>query len=125
MPDLDVWDDLLDPLIADTFTVTRRAQSTDPTTGRVVITTTQLGPFMGTVVPAARLEMGTDEQHAPKRISVTSSFALQGVVAGYFPDQVIWAGDVYKVVEVENYQRFGTGFTQATCESIDSQDAVA
>ena len=123
MPYLDVSSILLDPDFADRFTVIRRIETVGQT-GRSS-TSNQTFPNIVGVITAADptdLERREDFQSTPRLISIVTKFKLQGEVKGRQPDLVSWIGDNFLVKKIDIYTRFGTGFIQAICESIDRVD---
>ncbi len=123
MPFLDVASVLLDPDLADTFTVLRRTQTIS--TGGIASTSPILTlPAIGVVAAATPDDLirGDATQLMSKSITVDTIFALQGPAPGYQPDVVVWHGDNYVVTHIDDYSNFGAGFVHALCQSIDSID---
>lgn len=129
MPLLDVSDVLLDPMFADKFTVTQRAQ-TIGTNGRVQVTSTVVNNVGGVICMAGPndLQRLDDNQRMGRVISVVTKFRLRGPskdgVIEYQPDIITWDGDLYVVRLVDKYNRYGAGFLEALAGSIKSIDSV-
>lgn len=132
MPFLDVASEtLLDPMIADRFTVKRRLETVD-NHGRSTVATTTTGGIIGVVTAASPndLERLDDMDRAGRHLSIVTKFALQMVAkdsAGnkYKPDLVNFQGNDYVVKYVDPYWKFGGvgGFTQAIVGSINHVDS--
>ena len=125
MPFLDVSELLIDPDLADTFTVNRRTE-TIGTNGRTTIASKLLRGITGvvTAISPSDLDRADGYQVMTRSISVVTKFRLKGEVTGSQPDIVIWRGDNYVVKHVDNYPQFGHGFIQAECTSMDRTDVV-
>mgnify|MGYP003423079087 CR=1 FL=1 len=125
MADLDMSDALLDPLFTSKFQVTRRAETVG-TNGRSVITPTVHPDKLGvvTVASSSDLQRHPEVQITNRSIMIVSKFPLQAESVGFQPDLVIWRGSQYVVRALDPYQHFGSGFTQALCESMDLIDPV-
>jgi hypothetical protein len=126
MPSLDL-SEAFDPEIIDTFDVIRRKQVTNDF-GEADNGSTVFSAVTG-VVDAGddnKIAIHTDEQHFGKTISVVTKFRLRGVSkvgsAEYAPDLILWNGDYFKVIVVEDYSRYGLGWIQAQCTSEDFVD---
>lgn len=127
MPQLDVSEGLGDSLMSgEKFTVIRRQQVVN----NFGETTTQTQNFQvrGSITPA-RSELMREEafQTQTKIIRVITSFRLRFLsekVGGiqYQPDVVLWNGNHYLVRTLDDYSRYGQGFVQAECSSIDFVD---
>lgn len=117
---------VLDPLLADKFNVTRRAESVGAN-GRTVVTPTTTNNVVGVVTMYEDIELLRQEfpeiQFATRVISIVSKFKLQTAVQGYQPDYVTWRGDTYAVKRVSPYPQFGAGFYETVATSIDLTDA--
>lgn len=127
MPDLDVSFVVTDPMLADTFSVTRRQQvlvngemsTTDTVIPNVIGVVTQESPYMLMTNPDAGI--------VPRRIFVASQFDFRGLSqqadgAIYQPDLITWNGTTYKVLGVLPYQRYGEGITEVVAESVTALD---
>lgn len=120
---LDVSWVVMDPMLADTFTVTRRA-STIGSNGRATLSNTAYPNLIGVVTqnqPDA-LVRADDSQQVPRVITVVSKFAFRGAVAGFQPDLITWNGTDYLVKSVSPYSRFGAGFYEAVASSMTAAD---
>lgn len=132
MPFLDVASEtLLDPMLADSFTVTRRLEAVG-NKGRSTTTNTVTNNVIGVVTAASPndLERLEDMDRAGRHLSIVTKFPLQMVAkdsAGnkYKPDLVTFQGDDFIVKYVDPYWKFGGvgGFTQAIVGSINLVDA--
>ena len=125
MPMLDVSFVVSDPMLADTFDVTRNAETID-TNGRLVITTTLTKGVIGTVTqqdPADLLKRD-DGQLVPRCIFIASTFAFRNAVTGFQPDTITWNGSNYKVKQVYPYSRFGQGIYECVAETFVATDPV-
>lgn len=60
-----------------------------------------------------------------KSIYVITPWRLKGQNAYDLPDYVLWGGDEFLVVEVNDYTRYGPGFVEARCVSDKAQDQPA
>lgn len=125
MPTLDVTEVIDSSEFSDTFTVERRSAVVNAN-GRTEVTTSLIPDVNGVVYPTApnNLLRQPDQQNAPQTIDVITTFRLRGPTDGGQPDIVSWAGDRYLVIGLQDYTRWGAGFVQASCSSIDSVDAV-
>lgn len=118
MPSLDVSEAFLEPMFLDGFVVLRQAE-TISNKGRSVITPEEIDGLFGTVCAASPndLERLRDYEFQGNAISIVTNFMLRGVSAannqGFQPDVIVWAGDQYTVVTVQDYARYGVGFIQA------------
>lgn len=125
MPDLDVSFMTMDPMLADTFTVTRRLDSVDAH-GRTTPTTQQVfAGLLGVITQQdpSDLMRRDDGQMMPRLIFVASTFAFRGVSTGYQPDVIAWNGSNYTVKQVYPYSRFGAGMYEAVAESMVAVDS--
>ena len=121
MPLLDVSDILLDPDFCEQLTVLRNPQSV-ANTGNAVVVPVTLNPY-GVVNPNSREEtLRTDDyQSARQSITVLAyNFQFFNPSNGYSSDSVIWNGDTYAVVKVDNWMKYGIGYSKAECDLIQS-----
>lgn len=128
MPFLDV-SDAFDVDTDDTISVIRRQQVIS-TKGRGTTSDTRTDGVVATVCPASgsQLERLADYDAAKKYISVVTIFRLQLQSTGaagvtFKNDQVIWGGSTFEVVTLDDASRYGQGFVEAICASIDYQEA--
>ena len=129
MPYLDVSYSILNPMLADKFSVLRRQEVVD-THGRSTVPFPEW--FTGTVgvVTAASpndLKRHPEVDFTQRTLSVITRFRLFGSAAtvaqqSFKPDLVYLGGDFFIVRTVDPYPRFGAGFVQTLVESIDPQD---
>lgn len=121
MPLLDVSFILDDPLLSDTFSLTRRAETIGDN-GRVTVVTTVFNDLHGVVTqqdPASIMKQ-QEGQYVPRSIFVATRFRARNASVGYQPDVITWAGEEYFVKQVLPYSRYGAGF----CEIIASTQAA-
>lgn len=117
MPQLDLREALLDPLLIDRFQVVRRAETVN-NYGRSTTKNLYFNTF-GVVDSASPndLQRLGDYQFQGGAISVVCQFKLRGVSQearqNYQPDLIQWDSATYIVVTVENYSRYGAGWIQA------------
>jgi len=119
MPEIDVSAALTDPDMLDRLTCTRTAQVLSGT-GVVVTTQQQFLNFYG-VVTSDRgflLKREAAGSRVEGTITVVTKFRLQAQSPGFTADIVTWDGRQYTVVHTDPYNRYGTGFIQATCDLI-------
>lgn len=126
MADIDVSDLMLDPDFVDLagITVIRRPETIN-SQGRSVVASpvTFVGVIASVIpVPDAPMIRGPDQQNLPNLIEVHTKFLLRGVSSGFQPDIVVWNGDQFVVNKVHNYSKYGAGFVQADCSSMDHTD---
>lgn len=123
MPLLDVTSVLFDPDFADAFVVRRRVDGVD-THGRSNPTETVLPDVVGVITAASPNDLDRREgyQASTRSISIVTAFPLFTETNGRQPDIVVWAGSNFVVKHVDLYPRFGAGFFQVECESIDKTD---
>ncbi len=129
MPTLDVTRVLSNPRFADTAVVTFSRITVDPNTGRTVTVEQQQ-----TISCVVTSDMGRNLQRNPEAslstgsILVHSTFTFTeggqstdeaGNVIDLDADIVLWNGRRYTVVTVDDYSRYGAGFTCATCRLLD------
>lgn len=133
MPFLDPDMDAFDLDFWDTISVIRRKQVVS-SKGRGSTTDTRTDGVNAVVCIASgsQLDRIPDYDIAKKYISVTGPFRLQLASSAqpsdpagttYKNDQVIWAGTTFEVVTLDDDSRYGQGWTEAICASIQYQDA--
>lgn len=126
MPILDM-SEAFDYEILDTFEVRRREQNISQM-GRATPVITPIVGVRGVVDSGDdnKIAIATDEVHQGKTLSIVTQFRLRGpskvATDDYLPDLVLWNGDFFKVVLVEDYSRYGRGWIQAQCTSQDFVD---
>jgi hypothetical protein len=123
MPTLDVTRVLANPRFADSITVTRTTTTVDPNTGRPIETKTSQD--LSAVVTSDRgrnLQRNPDAALSEGSIIIHSTFTFtEGGQVGavtYDADVVTWQGRDWTVVTVDDYSRYGAGFTCATCRLL-------
>lgn len=122
MPQLDVSFMTTDPMLADSFDVTRNREVM--VNGRATVDPEPFFNVVGVVTQQdpAELMRREDGQFVPRRIFVATMFALQGAVLGYQPDIIHWNGSDYHVVEVFPYSRFGQGVYEVVASTQKATD---
>jgi hypothetical protein len=128
MPSIDVSDLLLDGEIAgETFTVLRRRQVVNGH-GNVAIVTTVIPDVIGSITPTGDQSIVRAEayQTQANTIKVITPFLLRGISKeggnSFLPDVVVWSGVNYEVKSLNDWARYGSGFMEAECVSIDLED---
>lgn len=118
MPQLDVSFMTMDPMLADSFEVTRRLNVMG-NDGRVTaVPDTQYSDLRGVVTQQdpADLIRTEDGQTIPRRIFIASTFQFLAAAPGQQPDEITWDENVYTVSEVFPYSRFGVGTYECIAE---------
>lgn len=120
---LDVSDVLLDPELADIFTVIRRAEAVS-SKGRSTLTPTTIPNVIGVICAAHGndLDRLDDSQRMGRHISIVTQFRLIGPAPGQQPDNIEWQGDTFVILTIEPYPQYGKGFIQAIAGSVDMID---
>jgi hypothetical protein len=124
MPALDVSFMTLDPMFADSFKVTRRADVVDAR-GRTTPTIVAVFPEEWGVITQqdpADLMRNDDGQMMPRLIFIATAFLLRAATKGFQPDIVTWDGVDYKIKHLLSYSRFGGGTIEAVAESMAATD---
>ncbi|MEZ2410544.1 hypothetical protein AB6806_27485 [Bosea sp. RCC_152_1] len=120
MPLLDVSDVLADPLFADTATITRTVVTVDPATGRTIETpTTTPISVVVTSDKGRNLQRNPEAALSEGSIIVHTAFTLTEGGNGVDADIIDWNGRKWTVVTVDDYSRYGAGFTCAMCRLLD------
>lgn len=119
MPLMNLSSVLFDPRLADRFTVNRRAETVNGS-GIATVALTVLGPFIGVVTAqsAGELIRMDDAQTSPRKISIVCKFQLRRASPGFQPDEVVFNGNIFTIVEVLPYDRFGPGFCTAIAQYL-------
>lgn len=118
MPLLDVSEILLDIDFVDSLVCSRNTQTVGD--DGIAVDARNSTPFYGVVTNNSgdlllRLAEGS---RISGSITVHSQFLLQGGSDGLDADVVTWNGRQYTVTSVNDWSRFGKGFTAANCELI-------
>jgi hypothetical protein len=117
---------VLDPYLADKFTVTRRAEVVNLANGRSSTNDTVTPNVVGVVTMAEDesllREQFPEYQYATRILSIVTKFRMQTAVEGYQPDKVTWRGDDYIVIRIDPYPQYGNLY-EAIVSSIDKTDA--
>jgi hypothetical protein len=128
MPQIDVTDILLDPFIAgETFVVLRRLETVNSFGESVVLA--ESFNAIGSVVPMGDQSLtreGAFEVQS-KTIRVITATRLRGASKdgtkqSFQPDVILWRSDYFVVSSIDDYTRYGGGFNEAECRSIDHVD---
>lgn len=115
MPFLDVSDVLADPMFADALVLYRTTEAIG-SNGRV--TSTEVPSNISAVVTSAN---GKELERLPEADRIKGGIIVHTqarLVAGggdLAPDELLYLGDRYVVVGVNDYSRYGTGFVAALC----------
>lgn len=114
---LDVTDVLLDPDFMDTSLVCNRMTQTIDTHGRAQNVAAST-PFYGVVTSDKGdiLHRNADGSRIIGSITIHSPFRLIDGAVGIDADEIVWQGNIYTVVNVNDYSHFGQGFVCATCD---------
>lgn len=119
MPGLDVSRVLRNPLFADSAAVIRTTVTVDALTGRTV-----KAPSETPISVVVTSDKGRNLQRNPEAalstgsIIVHSNFRFTEGGDGVDADIVRWNGNDWTVVTVDDYSRYGAGFTVATCRLL-------
>ncbi|MDE1158434.1 MAG: hypothetical protein PW791_09175 [Neorhizobium sp.] len=116
MPLLDVSEVLDDPDFADNITVTRRTETVG-SNGRPVVTE-QLFPIVSAVVTQGNgdtLKQMPEGSTLEGVIVVHSRLGLVSETETTQPDVVTYLGRDYTVTQVNDWSRYGSGFTIGIC----------
>ena len=117
------------PFLAGTRTliVQRRAESVG-SNGRTIVTVTTLS-IQGIVTPTGNNGITRENsfQVQGKGITVATRTRLYGIaldqsLQAYQPDRILYRGDAFQVVNVQDATEFGGGWVLATCQSVDLVD---
>lgn len=128
MPSIDVTDILADSFISnEAFWVFRRLQKVN-NHGRTEIQSAWL-PAAGSIYPTGDNSLVRQEafQVQANTITVVTPFRLRGQAQtpqgdNYQPDLVYWDLDFYMVKKLNDYSKYGVGFMEAECSSIQFND---
>ena len=129
MPMMNLSAALTNPYTLDHFSVTRQTEVVD-NAGFSEITTQLFSGVQGVVYAAqmSTTNLLMNMSHTPKIIQVITTFGLIGesdiitgmVTATMQPDIVVWHGNNYKVMSVEDYSSYGPGYINATAVLFDA-----
>ena len=123
---LDVSSVLIDPDFTDTIIVRRRKLVIDehgrPTAGSSIEQDFTNVLAVVTSDSPNNLQRSDDYGSFMRSISVVTQFRLRGQTKDYLPDIVVWRGNNFIVDSFDPYPQFGSGFIQATCQSMDRND---
>jgi hypothetical protein len=136
-PTLDVSELLSDPLFVETeITVWRRKQvlTKGRTTPEVVQVITNIAASIqpkDTAIGGNFTERGEDVQYRGSNLNIYTTFRVRSVskeaTGGpddgvYLPDVVIWNGDHFLVMLVNDWTHYGAGYMHAELSSVDPVD---
>jgi hypothetical protein len=123
MPLLDVTEILDDDDFSDTFSVIRRTESVNSSTGRSAVTTVQTDNLVGVLTfEGGDLDRQDTAQMTTRLLNIITTFRLRGSNTANQPDIVIYDGVQFTVKSVEGWHKFGDGFVSATAESMNASD---
>lgn len=118
---LDLSDLVVDPDLATTFTVLRRAQTVS-SSGIASITVTTFTDVVGVVTPEpVPLVLEPDYTHAQNSITILTQMKLYDPTTGFEADQIVWQGDTYQVRNASGWNQFG--YYQANCDMVNLTSA--
>lgn len=127
MAQIDVSDITLDPYLAGTSFVVLRRLSKVNDFGEGILTVASL-PAVGAIYPSGDNSLARQEAFETQgnSITVVTRFALRGAGKDeqgnlFQPDIVLWEGNHYQVRSINDYNRYGVGFYEVECTSIDYQ----
>lgn len=126
-PSIDMRVALTNPITLDKFDVVRRAQVVD-NAGKVIVTPTPFSNVRGVVTPNLTmkdLQRMSDAQIQSKAIAIVTRFALRGEAEltgqEFQPDLVVWHGNNFLVIFVEDHSNYAAGFVRAVAVMMDIQ----
>lgn len=131
MPFIDPSEMLLDPEFTDRFAVVQRIQMTD-VNGTVSSSDTTIPSVIGIVLPASPSDIKRypDKKFGQRSLNIVTQFRLnsaaRNVKTGQYrlPDHVLHEGDIFVVVDLKPYTRYGPGWTKVLVTSIDAVEAL-
>lgn len=110
------------PYLADSFTVSRMAQTVSDK-GRVSETPTHFcGHGIVNHAGSSDLKRMPEGQYSDNVISIVSETQLRGPTPGAQPDIVTWRGTSYRVVLCDPYPHYGQGWYNALAASQNAID---
>lgn len=123
MPELDVTEILSDPDLADTFSVVRRTETVG-SNGRPTLTEVTTDNVVGVVTPGdpGNLTRTDDSAMASNLITISTTFRLRALGAGFQADVILYDGMRYTVKAMKRWQRFGAGWVKVVAESENAAD---
>lgn len=127
MPDLDITELFEDPDLADCFSVKRRKEVVDVSTGLSTQETELFHNVYGFVIaidPKGN-DRTSDAQMTSRAIEVCTSFRLRPASEGVQPDVIIHAGIEYTITSFKDHLRWGSGWVKVEAESMNASDAPA
>lgn len=124
MPFTSVTRAISNPRFQSAFTVERRSETVG-NDGFAVLTPTPIAA-KGVICSASPsdLERLPDEQHMGRSHSIVTRFRLQGPSPGKQADVVIYRGNRFLVVSVDDYTEWGSGWVQAIVTSMNHIDTA-
>lgn len=129
MPMLDLSVALTNPYTLDEFDVFRTREIMN-SYGESTTEITQIEGVLGVVYPESANDLARrpEAQIMTKTIVVLTRFALRGESNdsndndSYQPDRIMWRGNFFLVIRVEDYSNYASGFSKCTCASTDMID---
>jgi hypothetical protein len=128
-PQIDVSAVLGNPMFLDTFTVLRRKQIVNQF-GEATMSVRCFTGVRGVVQPEGLNDLSRrpEAQTNAKTLVIYTRFAIRGeskdanVDSEFQPDQVVWYGNTFVVVRVEDWSKYARGYVKVTAASQDIVD---
>jgi hypothetical protein len=124
MPTLDVSEVLDSPEFQDMVTVSRANDTVDEN-GMASVGTPQIFNNVPAVVTFAGpndIEIVPEATSMAKYIVIVTRFRLRGPASSGQPDKVTYQGSQFKVINLDPYCNYGSGFVEAIAQSIEYVD---
>lgn len=120
MADLDVTAVLDDPMLVNTFTVLRRSLGVGEDGRASTGTPTEYPGIIGSVQyeSSSETQKRDDGQYSPRNLKIFTRFHLYKASENYAPDQIIWGGEIYEILDVQSYANYGAGHYIGIARSI-------
>lgn len=126
MADLDLSEILSDPDLTSTFSVIRRTETVDPSTGRAAFTEVQTDGIVGvvTVGDPGGLLRKDDSQMTDNVITVSTIYRLRASSTGVQADVILFGGIRFTVKALKRWTMLGAGFVKAVAASENASDVT-
>lgn len=120
MAGLDVNEILRDPMLVDTFEVIRRAQGIGDNGRALAANEFRFPEVVGSVQyeSDSATQKRNEGQFSPKNIKIWTEFHLYKASDNYLPDQLVWNGELFEVLDVQSYANYGRGFYIGVAKSV-------